>query len=83
MKKLTMTLAAFALISSGPALALGKDHGDKSKHKMMKHDKMECTTDKDGKKTCKKMDHSKMKHGKKDHGKMDHSKMDHGKTKSQ
>jgi len=84
MKKLTLALAAVTLLGAAPAFAGDSKPDGKPKHEMkmkggMKHGKMECCkTDKDGKKTCKKMDHGKM-----NHSKMDHSKKGHGKTKSQ
>ncbi len=89
MKKLSLTLAAFALFSTGSAFAHEPKPGDKPKHEMkmkggMDHGKMECCkTDADGKKTCKTMDHGKMQHGQMDHGKMDHGKMKHKKPDNQ
>jgi uncharacterized protein involved in copper resistance len=89
MKKLTLTLAAFALLGTGSAFAHDPKPGDTPKHEMkmkdgMKHGKMECCmTDADGKKTCKTMDHSKMHDGKMHHGQMDHGKMKHKKSGDQ
>ena len=77
----TLAAAAFAISTSGAALAKHHDEGHDG-HSMEKMDDGTmkcCMTDEDGKKVCHMMDHSKMDHSKMDHSKMDHSKMDHSK----
>jgi len=78
---LTLAAAAWAVSTSGAALANHHDKGhDGHQAEKMADGMMECCmTGPDGKKVCRMMDHSKMDHSKMDHSKMDHSKMGHGK----
>lgn len=78
---MTLATAAFALSTSGAALANHHEEGhDGHEMEKMEDGSMKCCmTDEDGKKVCHMMDPSEMNHSDMDKSKMDHSKMDHSK----